>query len=73
MSDLIWLSEAQMRRIEPYFPLSHGERGEFSAVAHPGHFISFTFRPGCLTWKSINRRVVHSSGWWCEAQLCRLW
>jgi transposase len=24
MSDFIWLSEAQMRRIEPYFPLSHG-------------------------------------------------
>ena len=24
MSDLIWLSESQMRRIEPYFPLSHG-------------------------------------------------
>ena len=24
MSDLIWLSEAQMRRIGPYFPLSHG-------------------------------------------------
>ena len=24
MSDLIWLSEAQMRRILPYFPLSHG-------------------------------------------------
>ncbi|HJS12961.1 IS5 family transposase [Sphingopyxis sp.] len=24
MSDLIWLSEAQMRRIEPYVPLSHG-------------------------------------------------
>ena len=24
MSDLIWLSEAQMRRIEPYFPLLHG-------------------------------------------------
>ena len=23
MNDLIWLSEAQMRRIEPYFPLSH--------------------------------------------------
>ena len=23
MTDLIWLSEAQMRRIEPYFPLSH--------------------------------------------------
>jgi len=24
MSDLLWLSSAQMRRIEPYFPLSHG-------------------------------------------------
>jgi len=24
VSDLIWLSETQMRRIEPYFPLSHG-------------------------------------------------
>ncbi len=24
MSDLFWLSKAQMRRIEPFFPLSHG-------------------------------------------------
>ncbi len=24
MSDLIWLSPAQIERIEPYFPLSHG-------------------------------------------------
>ena len=24
MSDLFWLSEAQLRRIEPYFALSHG-------------------------------------------------
>ena len=24
MSDLFWLSEAQMRRIEPYFPRPHG-------------------------------------------------
>jgi transposase len=24
MSDLFWLTTAQMRRIEPYFPLSHG-------------------------------------------------
>lgn len=24
MSHLIWLSEAQMRQIEPHFPLSHG-------------------------------------------------
>ena len=23
MSDLIWLSDAQMERIKPYFPLSH--------------------------------------------------
>lgn len=24
MTDLIWLSQEQMRKIEPYFPLSHG-------------------------------------------------
>ncbi len=24
MSDLFWLSKAQKRRIEPFFPLSHG-------------------------------------------------
>jgi transposase len=24
MSDLFWLTDQQMRRIEPYFPLSHG-------------------------------------------------
>ena len=24
MSDLVWLSDAQMERINPYFPLSHG-------------------------------------------------
>lgn len=24
MSDLIWLSDRQMKRIEPYFPVSHG-------------------------------------------------
>jgi putative transposase len=24
MSDLIWLSDQQMKRIEPFFPLSHG-------------------------------------------------
>jgi putative transposase len=24
MGNLIWLTEAQMQRIEPYFPLSHG-------------------------------------------------
>lgn len=31
MSDLIWLSKAQMRRIEPYFPLSHGVHGSMIA------------------------------------------
>jgi len=24
MSDLLWLSKVQMKRIEPYFPLLHG-------------------------------------------------
>jgi putative transposase len=24
LSDLIWLTEAQIRKIKPYFPLSHG-------------------------------------------------
>ena len=24
MSDLFWLTDKQLRRIEPYFPLSHG-------------------------------------------------
>ena len=27
MSDLIWLTEAQMGKIKPYFPLSHGVPG----------------------------------------------
>jgi len=26
MSDLFWLSDAQMARLEPYFPKSHGSR-----------------------------------------------
>ncbi|MBL4693730.1 MAG: transposase, partial [Magnetovibrio sp.] len=25
MSDLFWLSDAQMARLEPYFPKSHGK------------------------------------------------
>lgn len=24
MSDLFWLTDKQMRRIEPFFPMSHG-------------------------------------------------
>ncbi len=39
MSDVIWLSEAQMRRIEPYFPLSYGvprvdDRRVISGIAY---------------------------------------
>jgi putative transposase len=39
MSDLIWLSEAQLRRIKPYFPLSHGvpradDRRVVSGIIH---------------------------------------
>ena len=30
MGDLIFLSEAQMRRIARYFPLSHGMRGQMT-------------------------------------------
>ena len=48
MSDLIWLSDAQMRRIEPYFPLSHGiprvdDRRKVSAIV-------FVIRNG-LRWR----------------------
>ena len=25
MSDLFWLTEAQMARLKPFFPLSHGK------------------------------------------------
>lgn len=25
MSDLFWLTEAQMERLKPFFPLSHGK------------------------------------------------
>ena len=27
MSDLYWLSDEQMARLQPYFPKSHGSRG----------------------------------------------
>jgi len=48
MRDLIWLSEAQMRRIERYFPLSHGvprvdDRRIISGIV-------FVFRNG-LRWR----------------------
>ena len=39
MSDQIWLSETQLKKIEPYFPLSHGvprvdDRKVFSGIIH---------------------------------------
>jgi putative transposase len=48
MSDLIWLSEAQMRRIGPYFPLSHGvPRGDNRRIISG---IIFVIR-NCLWWR----------------------
>ena len=38
MSDFVWLSEAQMRRIEPYFPLSHGVPPVVNA-RHPARLV----------------------------------
>lgn len=39
MSDLFWLSDAQLSVIKPYFPLSHGvpradEQGVISVIIH---------------------------------------
>jgi transposase len=48
MSDLIWLSEAQMRGIEPYFPLSHGVPRVDDRRVLRG--ISFVIRNG-LRWR----------------------
>jgi len=48
MSDLIWLSQAQMRRIEPYFPLSHGVRRVDDRKVLSG--IVFVIRNG-LRWR----------------------
>ncbi len=48
MSDLFMLSEAQMRRIEPYFPLSHGVPGVDDRKVPSG--IVFVIRNG-LRWR----------------------
>jgi transposase len=52
MSDLIWLSEAQMRRIEPYFPLSHGKPRVDDRRVISG--IVFVIRNG-LRWRDAPR------------------
>ena len=45
MSDLIWLSDAQMERIKPYFPLSHGVTRVDDCRVISG--IIFVIRNGC--------------------------
>ncbi len=45
MSDLLLLSEAQMRQIEPYFPLSHGVPRVDDRLVLSG--IIFVLRMGC--------------------------
>lgn len=52
MSDLLMLSEAQMRRIEPYFPLSHGIPRVDDQRVLSG--ILFVIRNG-LRWRDVPR------------------
>ena len=52
MSDLIWLSEAQMRKIEPYFSLPHGvPRGDGRRIIRG---IIFILRNG-LRWRDARK------------------
>ena len=39
MGDLLLLPEAQMRQIEPYFPLSHGVPGWMTGGGSAGLFL----------------------------------
>ncbi len=50
MNDLIWLSQAQMRRIEPNFPLSHGVPRVDDCRVISG--IIFVIRNG-LRWRDV--------------------
>ena len=52
MSDLLMLSQAQMRRIEPYFPLSHGIARVDDRRVLSG--ILFVIRNG-LRWRDVPR------------------
>jgi transposase len=52
MTDLFLLSEAQMRRIEPFFPLSHGVRRVDDRRVISG--IVFVIRNG-LRWRDAPR------------------
>jgi transposase len=55
MSDLIWLSRAQMRRIEPYFPLSHGVARVDDRRVISG--IIFVIRNG-LRWRDAPKEIA---------------
>ena len=80
MSDLIWLSEAQMRRIEPYFPLSHGVPRVDDRRVISG--IIFVIRNG-LRWrdapkeygphKTIYNRFIRWAGWGCSTASLQAW
>jgi hypothetical protein len=39
MTDLFWLSRAQLERIEPYFPVSHGWKRTSSCQPYQGYRI----------------------------------
>ncbi|OCJ63323.1 transposase [Agrobacterium tumefaciens] len=52
MSDLMLLSDAQMRRIEPFFPLSHGVPRVDDRLVLSG--IIFVLRNG-LRWRDVPR------------------
>ena len=80
MTDLFLLSEAQMRRIERYFPLSHGiarvdDRRIVSAIV-------FVIRNG-LRWrdappeygphKTIYNRLFVGAAWGCSTRFSQRW
>jgi len=80
MSDLIWLSKAQMRRIEPHFPLSHGVSRVDDRRIISG--IIFVIRKGCagvmrLPSTGRTRRSTTASsagaGWVCSTGSSRHW
>lgn len=58
MSDLLWLSDKQMARIEPFFPLAHGvprvdDRRVLSGIV-------FVIRNG-LRWRDAPNRTRHKA------------
>ncbi|EFL89922.1 transposase, IS4 family protein [Ahrensia sp. R2A130] len=80
MSDLYWLSLAQMRRIEPFFPLSHGVPRVDDRKVVSG--IVFVIRNG-LRWrdaptaygphKTLYNRFVRWSRIGCSTASLRAW